>query len=142
MSNHSQPSHLRVLFESALQDYESQTHTTLASHPLAVRIQSCDSVESITSVLQDQARALGEFRRVNNSVAKSLENIVSVLYTVSVTSTLSEAIGLVRQKTLMVVCMTLTDYYAASSACKCRVRWLRYPALCMGFPLIATGLFL
>jgi hypothetical protein len=42
-------SHLKVLFEAALQDYERQTGIALAKHPLAERLQECDSVESITA---------------------------------------------------------------------------------------------
>jgi hypothetical protein len=50
MSGQSASSHLKVLFETALQDYEWQTGIALANHPLAKRLQECDSVESITAV--------------------------------------------------------------------------------------------
>jgi len=98
MGDQSQSSRFRLLFESALQEYERQTGTTLASHPLAEKIQHCDSIESVTTVLQEQARAFGEFRGGDTRVMKSLKTVVSVVYTLCVSTVLGEAIGLVRSK--------------------------------------------
>jgi hypothetical protein len=36
-------------FESALQAYQKKTGITLAQHPIAVNLQSCHSVEEITT---------------------------------------------------------------------------------------------
>jgi len=93
MADHSQSSRFQVLFESALQDYQNQTGTTLANHPLAEKLQYCDSVESVTTVLQEQARAFSNFRGDDGKIMKSLKGVVSVLYMLSSTA-LSEAIGL------------------------------------------------
>ena len=98
MGDQSQSSSFRALFESALQDYQIQTSTALASHPLAEKLQDCDSVESVTTVLQDQARAFSQFRGDNGRITKSLKGIVSVLYTLSSSTA---AIGLVRRKASM-----------------------------------------
>jgi len=98
MGDHSQSSRVRLLFESALQEYQTQTGTTLAGHPLAEKLQHCDSIESITTVLEEQARAFGEFRCGDDRVMKSLKTVVSVLYTLSVSTDLGEAIGLVCSK--------------------------------------------
>jgi hypothetical protein len=98
MADQSQSSHFRVLFESALQDYQIQTDTTLANHPLAEKLQYCDSVESVTAVLQDQAQAFTEFRGGDGRIMKSLKTVVSVLDSLSTSTTLGEAIGLVRRK--------------------------------------------
>ena len=95
MGDQSQSYRLRALFESALHDYQIQTGTPLASHPLAEKLQNCDSVDSVTAVLQDQARAFSEFRGDNGRFTKSLKGIVAVLYTLS---TSTAAIGLVRRK--------------------------------------------
>ena len=103
MSDQSQSSHFRVLFESALQDYQEQTGTTLASHPLAEKLQDCDSAESVTAVLQEQARAFTEFRGRDGKIMKSLTTVVSVLYTLSASTALGEAIGLVRRKASTVI---------------------------------------
>ena len=81
-----------------MQDYQIQTGTALASHPLAKKLQDCDSVDTVTTVLQDQARAFSEFRGDNGRIAKSLKGIVSVLYTLSIST---PAIGLVRRRPLI-----------------------------------------
>ena len=98
MDDQSQSPRFRALFDSALQDYQSQTCTTLFSHPLAEKLQHCDSVESVTAVLQEQARAFSDFRGGDGRIMKSLRTVVSVLYTLSENSALSGAIGLVRRK--------------------------------------------
>jgi hypothetical protein len=98
MGDQSQTSSFRALFESALHDYQIQTGTALPSHPLAEKLQNCESVESVTAVLQDQARAFSEFRGDNGRTTKSLKGVVSVLYTLS---TSTAAIGLVRRKALI-----------------------------------------
>jgi hypothetical protein len=95
MGDHPQSSRLQVIFESALQDYQIQTGTALADHPLAQQLQHCDSIESVTAVLQEQARALGEFRASHGKVMKSLKRVVSLLYTLSASTAIGEAIGLV-----------------------------------------------
>ena len=93
MSDPSQSSRFRALFEAALQDYQIQTGTTLVNHPLAEKLQNCNSVESVTAVLQEQARAFNEFLGDNGRITKSLKGIVSVLYTLSSSAA---SIGLVR----------------------------------------------
>ena len=52
---------LQSLFEAALHNYEEQTGMKLIDHPLARQLENCNSVESITEVLQEQARAFTEF---------------------------------------------------------------------------------
>jgi len=98
MGDQLQSSRFRALFESALQDYQIQTGTALASHPLAGKLQNCDSIESVTIVIQDQARAFSQVRGDNGRIVKSLKGIVSVLYTLSASTA---AIDLVRRKVSM-----------------------------------------
>jgi fungal STAND N-terminal Goodbye domain len=74
---------LQSLFEAALHDYETQTGLRLIEHPLARQLESCNSVESITAVLQEQARALTEFRRDEDKVMKPLKRVVHVLHAFS-----------------------------------------------------------
>ncbi len=93
-------SHLKVLFEAALKDYESQTGIALAEHPLAERLQECHSVDSITAVLHEQTQAFNEFRGKDKAI-KLLKNAVSVLYNLSACAKLGEVIGVVRLKSLM-----------------------------------------
>ena len=95
MSDQSGSSHLKVLFEAALRDYERQTGIALAKHPLAERLQGCDSVESITAVLYEQTQAFNQFRG-KEKVIKLLKNAVSVLYKLSACAKLGEVICVVR----------------------------------------------
>ena len=107
MSDQSASSHLRVLFEAALQDYERQTGIALAKHPIAERIQECDSIESITAVLNEQTQAFNAFRG-EEKVIKSLKNTVSVLYKLSGCAKLGEVICVVHLKALMASTIHLT----------------------------------
>jgi hypothetical protein len=107
MSDQSASSHLTVLFEAALQDYERQTGIALAKHPLAERLQQCDSVESITAVLHEQTQTFNEFRG-KEKVMKLLKNAVSVLYKLFTCAKLVEVIGVVHLKVLMESSMRLT----------------------------------
>ena len=89
-----------ALYESALQAYENNAGIALAEHPLALQLQSFDSVESMTSVLKGQAQALGEFQG-NDRVMKTIESIVSILTRLSSTAALAVDLRLVRQQPLM-----------------------------------------
>jgi hypothetical protein len=108
MSDQSPSSHLNILFDAALQDYERQTGIALAKHPLAERLQECHSAESITTVLHEQTLAFNEFRG-KEKVLKSLKNVVSILHRLSAFAKLGEVIGVVHQKRLMgsSICLTL-----------------------------------
>ena len=102
MTDQSVSSRLRTLFELALEDYEIQTKISLAKHPLAQTLENCHSVESITTVLQDQARTLGEYRG-RDRIMESIRRTISFLDKHSATTALGDGIGLVRRKTLMMV---------------------------------------
>jgi hypothetical protein len=87
MSDPSPSSHFRGLFEAALQDYEKQTGTPLANHPLAEQLQECDSVDAINTVLQEQTRRFTDFRG-DGKIMKSLKSTVSILYALSTNTAL------------------------------------------------------
>jgi hypothetical protein len=89
-----------ALYRSALQAYEKNAGVTLAEHPLALQLQSCDSVESMTSVLQAQVEALGEFQG-SNRVMKTIKGTVSILTRLSSTASLAVDVGPVHQQALM-----------------------------------------
>ena len=84
------------LFELALQDYEIKTQISLPNHPLTQNLDNSDSVESITILLQDQARTLGEFRG-KDRIMKSIRSTVSFLYKLEATAALVDGMSLVRQ---------------------------------------------
>jgi len=94
MSYLSPSSTFLVLFDTALQDYEKQTGTKLADHPLAKQLEVCDSVGSITDFLQERTRAFREFRGEDGKLMRSLKRIVHVLYNLSASTVLGEGIGI------------------------------------------------
>jgi hypothetical protein len=95
MSDQAGSSHLRVLFEAALRDYENQTGVALAKHPLAEQLQDCGTVESVIAVLHEQIQAFSKFRE-KDKLLKPLQNAVSALCKLSATADFGQAIGLVR----------------------------------------------
>ena len=97
MSDQSGPSYFQDLFEIAFRDYEKQTGKTLANHPLAAKLQSCDSVESVTALLCEQTETSIEVRG-KDKVLKPLKNVVSALHKLSSASAVnfSQHLGLVR----------------------------------------------
>jgi hypothetical protein len=97
MSHPSSSSSFQPLFNAALQEYTNQTGIKLDDHPIAKQLQNCDSVASISSLLQEQAQRFREFRE-DGKIMKSLNSAIHVLYTLSTSTTLGEGIGIVCQK--------------------------------------------
>ena len=95
MGDHDRPTRFRALFASTLQAYTKTTGISLAEHPLALQLQNCHSVESITALLQDQMRTSSDFGG-NDRLEGSIKSAISILSTLSTTAPLDWAIGLVR----------------------------------------------
>ena len=95
MSEHSGPSQFQALFEAAFRDYEKQTGKALTNHPIAEKLQGCDSVESISTVLREQTEEI----QGKDKVLKPLKNVLSVLHKLSSVSAATFGhLGLVRQR--------------------------------------------
>jgi len=95
MAHQSESAHFHALFEHALQAYEKMTGVSLTQHPLAIKLQSCDTVDSITGLLQDQAQAFSHLQG-SHRIMKSLKTTVSILSKLSSADSRADAIGLVR----------------------------------------------
>jgi hypothetical protein len=89
------------LFNAALVDYENQTGARLIDHPIAKQLEACNSVDSITAILQEQAQIFRGFRGDDRNIMKSLKSSVNVLYTLSNSTILGEGVGIVRLKSLV-----------------------------------------
>jgi hypothetical protein len=94
MNDQSGSSHLRVLFEASLEDYRRQTGIELAEHPLAERLQDCNSVKSVTAILREQAQDFKEFRE-KDKVLKPLKKVLTVLHGLSSVANFAQDVGLV-----------------------------------------------
>jgi hypothetical protein len=101
----------RALFESALQEYEKNARVKLIEHPLAMQLHNSESIESITTIFQSQVQAFSEFQG-RDRVIESINNTVSILFRISATASLGDAIGLVRDRTLMPCSTALTVFYS------------------------------
>jgi hypothetical protein len=71
------------LFAASLHEYEKQTGIPLSKHPLAEKLRSSSSAESVTAILLEQVPVFSEFGGTDR-ITKSLSRVVSVLYTLSV----------------------------------------------------------
>jgi len=107
MAHQSESPRFQALFEHALQAYEKKAGVSLAQHPLAIKLQSCDTVEAITGLLQDQAQAFAHLQE-SDKIMKSIKMTVSILSKISSAASLADASGLVRQKGLMAYVTSLT----------------------------------
>jgi fungal STAND N-terminal Goodbye domain len=105
---------LQLLFDAALQSYEKQTGMKLIDHPLTRQLENCHSVNSVMDVLQQQARALSEFRGDNGKAMKSLKRAVDVLHALSTSTTLGEGIGLVRSMPFICIVSLSRVFYSHS----------------------------
>jgi hypothetical protein len=98
MSPHSQTllssSQFKPILDTALREYEIKTGNDLSDNWLAKEIQSCDSVEAVLDILQDQANAFDMFRNGDKRLMKWIRSSVDALYTIS--STLGTGVGIVR----------------------------------------------
>jgi len=117
MAHQSESARLRAFFEPALQAYEKRTGVSLAQHPLSIKLQNCDSVEAITGLFQDQARAFGDFQG-SDKIMKSIRTTVSILSNLSSAHSLADVFGLVRQQDLMVCFTSLTVFLQTISPAK------------------------
>lgn len=79
MTDQPESSHLQVLFDVALQDYQKKTGIALAEHPLAERLENCSSVDSLTEILCEQTEGFNKFWG-NDKVLKPLKTVLSVLH--------------------------------------------------------------
>lgn len=86
-------SNFQLIFDNALKTYEKRTKNDLLKHPLAGRLQACDSSSSILTVLEEQVQELRVSQRSIERLTKWLDPTVKVLYALS--KTLGEGVGVV-----------------------------------------------
>ena len=107
MAHQSGSAHFQALLEAALRAYEKKAGVSLAEHPLALKIQNCDSVGGITTILQDQAQTFRDLQG-SDKVMKSIKATVSILSKLSSAASLADVFGLVLQGALMIYLTSLT----------------------------------
>ena len=98
----SSSSNFQSIFNASLQAYDNKTKNKLLDHPLAARLQSCDSPNAVLSVLQDLVQQFDQRRTSDERLKNWLNPTVNVLYTFS--ATLGEGVGLVSLSSLSSIC--------------------------------------
>ena len=98
----SSSSNFQSIFNASLQAYDNKTKNKLLDHPLAARLQSCDSPNAVLSVLQDLVQQFDQRRTSDERSKNWLNPTVNVLYTFS--ATLGEGVGLVSLSSLSSIC--------------------------------------
>jgi hypothetical protein len=81
------------IFNAALVEYHKVTGLHLDTHPFGTRLDTCQSPELVSDLLQMQAQAFSRFRDGDKKLMAWLDPTVHILYILS--STLGEGIGLV-----------------------------------------------
>ena len=94
----------QAVFEAALRDYAKKTGKDLydLDHPLASKLNSCDSPDSILDIFQEQASEFDEFRKGDTKLFKWLKPIVTVLHTISTNEVLGHGASSVNPATLII----------------------------------------
>ncbi|KAN0107420.1 hypothetical protein V8E52_010168 [Russula decolorans] len=94
MNQLSSYSTFRTLFNTALQDYKNKMGSSLVDHPFAKQFQECNPVESIITILEEQAWIFREFRD-HGKLMNSLKRLVDVLCSPFFTTVLEKGIDLI-----------------------------------------------
>ena len=104
-ASHTSPSSpFESLLNTALQDYAKQTGKKLENHPFTKKLKTCDSVDLITSVLQDyqeHTKAFRKFRGDHEKIMRPVKRAVSILFALSSSTVLGEAVALVCPKSFI-----------------------------------------
>jgi len=78
-------SNFQLIFDSALKEYKKRTKNDLLTHPLADKLEVCNSASRILTVLQEQVQELNQSQRRNEKWTRWLDPTVKVLHGFSVT---------------------------------------------------------
>ena len=83
----------QLIFNIALKAYEKRTKNDLVAHPLAVRLQACNSPSAVLTLLQEQVQELDRSTTTDQRWTRWLDPTVNILFSLS--ETLGEGVGLV-----------------------------------------------
>ena len=97
-------SNFQAIFDAALKDYTKKTGKDLSDlhHPLASKLDTCDTPDSIINIFQEQAREFGEFRKGDTKLLKWLKPIVKILHPISTNKVLSDSVSSVNSAAFII----------------------------------------
>jgi hypothetical protein len=97
------------IFAAALDEYKKKTKRDIASNPLAIQLQSCDSPAAVLSVLRARVKKLEQSQSADEKWVKWVDPTVNVLFAFS--ATLGNGVGVVRNndppEIYYVICVTI-----------------------------------
>ena len=101
MSSPSRPpassTRFKLILDGALTEYQKKTKKNLLDYWLATELKSCESIDAILGILQDQAKAIERTSAADQRLMNHIGSSVNVL--ASISDTLSEGISLVCHET-------------------------------------------
>ncbi|KAI0250112.1 hypothetical protein BJV78DRAFT_607363 [Lactifluus subvellereus] len=119
MSAPSQISVLQSLLEDAIEKYKNQVGKSLIEDQLAIRLRTCDSVESVAAFLEERAQAFRQFlgQDRHGNMMKSIKRVVHVFHTTFNPVTEAVQVGhgiasIVRLKALMCSVFLVLDSHS------------------------------
>jgi hypothetical protein len=92
-SSSSSSSNFQLIINNALDAYKKRTKNDLLAHPLASKLQACNTPSAILAVLQQQIQGLDQSQSSDDRWTRWLDPTVNVLFALS--ATLGEGVGLV-----------------------------------------------
>ena len=96
------PSNFKSILDAgmnrALSEYEKKTGKPLLNHPLATKLQRCNSVDETKAISQGQASAFQKVRHGDQRLLEWINSVVDVLFAFS--ETIGAAAGIVRPQNL------------------------------------------
>ena len=122
-------SNFQLIFDNALKAYEKRTKKDLLTHPLAARLQHCNSPNSILDVLQQQVQELNQSQCRSEKWTRWLDPTVKVLHAFS--ETLGEGVTLVCLSSLTYLRSALSYLLTGISTGKNHLYCIRRPSFSM-----------
>jgi len=126
-------SNFEALFNAALAKYAQQTGNDLRNHPLAHKIDICDSPDSFLRVFQEQAQKFDEFRNGHHSLIKWLQPVVTRIHALSTSATVSSVASAVRPNNFIAFFLSYQTFLSCNlgdSPCIGNIFWDKCPSLC------------
>jgi hypothetical protein len=112
------------ILDVALNEYRKNTGNDLLSHPLAIELQLCDSVDGILAILRRQADTFEQSRDRNWGLMKWISPSVHILYSFS--AALGDGVSLVRLGNEPVAAILMLS--PGFPTCETNLYWDWYPA--------------
>ena len=123
----SSSANFQSIFNASLQAYDNKTKNKLLDHPLATQLQSCDSPNTVLTVLQDLVQQFEQCRTSDERLKNWLNPTVNVLYTFS--ATLGEGVGFVSLSSLSLYNLYSDRHFLDIPSRKNDICWYRCPSL-------------